>query len=99
LDKKEALAKEIRDIYKTRADLACEILSKSKLKFTRPDAPFYIFPNCETNSEQLAFDLLDRGVAITPGTAFGDYREFFRLSLTAPNDEIREGLERIVQSI
>lgn len=99
LDVKEKSAKRIRDIYKVRVDTACEMLSKTKLKFSKPDAPFYIFPYCATDSEKLAFDLLDKGVAITPGTAFGDYKEFFRLSLTIPDNEIKEGLEKIFRAL
>ena len=97
LEIKERISKEIREIYKKRADLACEILSKNKIKFSKPDAPFYIFPYCAQDSEKLALDMIDRGVAIAPGTAFGDYREFFRISLTLPNNEIREGLEKIAE--
>jgi len=99
LNKKEIIAKEIREIYKIRADLACKILSKTKLKFSKPDAPFYLFPYCATDSEKLAFGLLDKGIAITPGTAFGDYKEFFRISLTLPNDEIKKGLEKIAEAL
>jgi aspartate/methionine/tyrosine aminotransferase len=43
--------------------------------------------------------LLDKGVAIAPGTAFGDYREHFRISLTASRDEIKTGLEIIGEAL
>jgi len=39
--------------------------------------------------------LLEEGVAITPGSAFGDYKEYFRLSLTLPEEDIKQGLEKI----
>jgi aspartate/methionine/tyrosine aminotransferase len=38
-------------------------------------------------------------VAITPGTAFGDYLEHFRISLTAPEKEIAVGLEKICEAL
>jgi aspartate aminotransferase len=79
--------------------MAIEAFSKAGLKFSKPDAPFYMFPNCGKDSEKLAFALLDNGVAITPGTAFGDYREFFRMSLTMPDADVKEGLDRIVAAL
>jgi len=99
LELKDEISKKTREVYKERVGLACGILSESDLKFSRPDAPFYVFPYCARDSEQLAFDLLDKGVAIAPGTAFGDYREFFRISLTSPNAEIKKGLEMIVDAL
>ena len=78
---KERIVEEMREEYRRRVDLACSILSKSKMKFTRPDAPFYIFPKQDgLDSESFAFELLDKGVAVTPGTAFGKYKEHFRIS-------------------
>jgi aspartate aminotransferase len=96
---KERVSSHIREIYKKRAELAEKIFADSSLKFSKPDAPFYMFPYCAEDSEKLAFKLLDVGVAITPGTAFGSYREFFRISLTMPDHLVKEGLEKIVSSL
>ncbi len=95
LELKEKIAKEIREKYRKRADLAGKILAKTKLKFSFPEAPFYLFPKCFCDSEKLAFDLLDQDVAITPGSAFGNYKDYFRISLTLPEKELKEGLEKI----
>lgn len=96
LELRQKIADMIREDYRRRADLACKILSKTKMKFASPDAPFYVFPKYDNlNSESFALDLLDSGVAIAPGTAFGDYREYFRISLTVPEKEIELGLEKI----
>ena len=98
LELKDEIANEIRETYRRRAELASKILRKSTLKFSKPDAPFYIFPKCDIDSEKLALDLLENsGVAITPGSAFGDYREYFRLALTMPDAEMGKGLEVIVE--
>jgi aspartate aminotransferase len=51
------------------------------------------------DSEKFTLDLLDKGVAIAPGTSFGDYREHFRISLTAPNDQIETGLNKICEAL
>jgi len=100
LELKQKIAGGIREIYRRRADLACKVLSKTGLKFTKPDAPFYLFPKYDNmDSERFAFDLLDKGVAITPGTSFGDYREYFRIALTVPDEEIKLGLEKICEAL
>lgn len=100
LELRQKIAKEIRDDYQRRADLACNILSKTKMKFSRPDAPFYLFPKYDNlDSERFTFDLLDKGVAIAPGTAFGDYREYFRIALTVPEEEIELGLKKICEAL
>lgn len=97
LEHKDSIAKEIKEIYRKRAEMAEKILSKTKLRFAKPDAPFYLFPYCAKDSEKLALDLLEKGVAVAPGTAFGDYREYFRLALTMPDEEIKEGLEILAE--
>jgi aspartate/methionine/tyrosine aminotransferase len=83
-----------------RANAAYSVLSKSGMRFSRPDAPFYLFPKVDgLDSERFALDLLDRGVAVAPGTAFGDYREYFRIALTVGEDKIREGLEKLCEAL
>jgi aspartate aminotransferase len=100
LELRERIAAEIRERFRIRADLACNILSKTNMKFSRPDAPFYLFPKADgLDSEHFALDLLDHGVAIAPGTAFGDYREHFRIALSAPENDIEEGLGKICEAL
>jgi aspartate aminotransferase len=98
LDLKDDISTEMREVYRRRADLACQLLSNTKLKFTKPDAPFYLFPKCDVDSEEFAFELIDNGVAVVPGTAFGDYKNYFRISLTTPEDSIKTGLKKIAES-
>lgn len=100
LELRQEIVEKIREDYRRRADLACDILSKTKMQFSRPDAPFYVFPKYENlNSERFALNLLDSGVAIVPGTAFGDYREYFRIALTVPEEEIELGLKKICEAL
>jgi aspartate/methionine/tyrosine aminotransferase len=42
---------------------------------------------------------VNKGVAITPGTAFGDYIEYFRIALTLLGKEMKLGLKRIHQAL
>jgi len=100
LELRHEIIRIIREKYRKRAELACNILSKTDLKFSKPDAPFYLFPKLEgLDSEKFAFELLDRGVAIAPGTSFGDYREHFRLALTVSDDEVESGLKIISEAL
>jgi len=100
LELRVQIAERMREEYRRRADVACRYLSKTRLRFAKPDAPFYVFPKYDNlDSERFALDLLDQGVAVTPGTSFGDYREYFRIALTLPEQEISRGLDRICHGI
>lgn len=100
LEFRKRIAAEIRGQFRKRADLAVSILTKAKMKFSRPDAPFYLFPKVDgLDSERFALNLLDQGVAVAPGTAFGDYREYFRIALTVPEEDIKEGLGKLVEAL
>jgi len=99
LELRDQIIKTMRENYRKRAELAYKILSDTKLKFTKPEAPFYVFPKFDgLNSEVFTFNLLDKGVAVVPGTSFGDYPEHFRVSLTAPDDEVELGLKIIAEA-
>jgi aspartate aminotransferase len=100
LELKEELSTRIKMEYQERAKIASDILSKASLEFTEPEAPFYVFPRKRgLDSERFTLDLLDRGVAVAPGTSFGNYREHFRISLTAPRETIATGLHKICEAL
>jgi aspartate/methionine/tyrosine aminotransferase len=100
LELQKQLASKIKEEYEQRAKMASKTLSKAGFSFTKPEAPFYVFPKRSgLDSEKFTLDLLDKGVAIAPGTSFGDYREHFRISLTAPRNEIKKGLDIIGEAL
>lgn len=100
LELQSKIATNIKREYQERATMATKTLSKAGLSFTEPEAPFYVFPKRPgLDSERFTLDLLDKGVAVAPGTSFGDYREHFRISLTAPREEIKTGLETICEAL
>ncbi len=100
LEMQKQLATKIKEEYKERAIMASKTLAKAGFLFTKPEAPFYVFPKRPgLDSEKFTLDLLDKGVAVAPGTAFGDYREHFRISLTAPREEIKVALEKISEAL
>jgi aspartate aminotransferase len=99
LELHKQIASNIKAKYKERADLASTKLAQAGFKFTKPDAPFYVFPKLDgLDGEKFTLELLDKGVAVAPGTSFGDYREHFRISLTAPDDQIEVGLDKICEA-
>ncbi len=100
LEMRERLSSKIKQEYEERAKLASKTLTETGLLFSKPDAPFYVFPKRPgLDSEKFTLDLLDKGVAVAPGTAFGDYREHFRISLTVPRGDIKLGLEKISEAL
>ncbi len=100
LEMQKTLTTTIEKEYEERAKMASKTLTKAGLSFTKPEAPFYVFPKRKgLDSEKFTLDLLDEGVAVAPGTSFGDYREHFRISLTAPREEIKVGLEKISEAL
>ena len=100
LELQKPLAAKIKEEYEVRAKIASSTLSKAGFLFTKPEAPFYVFPKrAGLDSEKFTMSLLDKGVAVAPGTAFGDYREHFRISLTAPREEIKVALEKISEAV
>ncbi|HEX7482068.1 MAG TPA: pyridoxal phosphate-dependent aminotransferase [Candidatus Bathyarchaeia archaeon] len=93
------IASAIKAKYKLRANMASTKLSAAGFEFTKPEAPFYVFPKLDgLDSEKFTLDLLEKGVAVAPGTSFGDYREHFRISLTAPDADIKVALEKICEA-
>jgi len=100
LEIQNQLATKVKEEYQQRAEMASQTLARAGFLFTKPEAPFYIFPKrTGLNSEKFTLDLLDKGVAVAPGTAFGDYKEHFRISLTVPRDQIKQGLDIISEAL
>jgi aspartate aminotransferase len=68
-----------------------------------PDGAFYVFPDVSDtgmSGTELAQQCLQRGVAITPGVAFGDaWDTHVRLSFATSEERIRAGLERMAQAL
>ncbi len=100
----EALkCKEEADGYKKliaeRLEAACRELDGLPTRYHRPDGSFYIFPEVEVDGfDSVAFSwklLKEKGVCVVPGTAFGDYPAFMRLSACIDIPLIKEGIRRM----
>jgi aspartate aminotransferase len=86
-----------------KVELTCRELAKIDVSFHKPDGAFYVFPKAnKPNFDSLTFakKLLEQHrVSITPGQAFGDYPEFFRLAVSLPKAQIPDAIRAIGAAI
>ncbi len=82
-----------------RIDIACKELDEiDGVEYVRPEGAMYVFPRIKggrESGESFAQRLLDAGVSVAPGSLFGDYRDFFRISLGQREQVIVEGIRRL----
>ena len=90
---------DLRGIYQSRRDLACDFLSKKGFSFTAPRATFYLWartPEGHSSAQFAGRVLTETGVVLTPGNGFGIHGEgYFRISLTVNEERLQEALGRI----
>lgn len=102
----------MRKAFECRRDLIVELAKEIPgLEVNCPQGAFYLFPKCSgfygksyegktiNNSTDLAMFLLEEGhVATVGGDAFGD-PECFRMSYATSDDNIREAMRRIKETL
>jgi len=104
-----AVKKGIRDAQRNvnkilkKVELTCQELSKIDVSFYKPEGAFYVFPKANKpnfDSVKFAKYLLEKyHVSISPGQAFGNYPEFFRLAVSLPVAQIPEAVKAIGKAI
>lgn len=86
-------------IYQRRRDKVVKTLKKLGLKADLPKASLYVWakiPEGYTSVEFCTRLLDEASVVVTPGSGYGKYGEgYIRLSLTTPDDRVKEGLARL----
>jgi aspartate/methionine/tyrosine aminotransferase len=92
------------DAYQRRREIIVDGLNKLPgVHCLKPQGAFYAFPNIrETgkSSQEIANLLLDFGVALLPGSAFGKYGEgYLRLSYANSIPNIQRALERMEKAL
>jgi aspartate/methionine/tyrosine aminotransferase len=91
--------------FQRRRDLMVDGLNRIPgFRCARPDGSFYAFPNVEgtgMDERTMADRLLNEaGVAVLPGTAFGDAgKGYLRLAYTQSEAQLAKALERIGQFV
>ena len=92
----------INAVYQRRRDLVVDTLNAHGWDIEKPKATIYVWAAVpkKYNGSSGAFgaDLLEKtGVMVTPGRGYGQWGEgFFRISLTYPDDVLKEAMDRIV---
>jgi aspartate/methionine/tyrosine aminotransferase len=99
----QAVVEEMRDAYRTRRDVAVDVLSRAGVRHSVPGGAFYTMVDVSSlgSSTDAATTLLeDEHVAVVPGSAFGPGGEgWARVSLCCSDETMRVGLERIVRRL
>lgn len=82
---------------KKRLELISKRLRKMSLPFVEPDGAMYVYPKLRKGVDNdiiVVERLLDLGVAVAPGSGFGEsYREFIRISACQPTHILEKGLD------
>ena len=90
--------------YQQRIEILTEAFAASTecgLAPLRPQSGMFMLVDVSATGKtgaEFADALLDFGVAVMPGSSFGDQAgDFIRLSLTVADDDLREAAQRIVK--
>ncbi|MBI3842278.1 MAG: aminotransferase class I/II-fold pyridoxal phosphate-dependent enzyme [Thaumarchaeota archaeon] len=100
----KALEADTSDNTKTMKNRLGVVIQKAKtmrLDFEEPDGAMYLFArvrNDNFDGSDFANKLLDSGVAVAPGEAFGDYQNFLRISACQPEQTLIEGM-RVINKV
>ncbi len=101
IDMADELVPPINEVYRRRRDAVVDTLNGAGWSIEPPRATIYVWaavpPKYEGSSAAFAADLLEKsGVVVTPGLGYGECGEgYFRISLTYPDELLREALGRI----
>jgi len=95
-----AFSRERTLLFKDRRDRIAGVLTELGFHYRLPRASYYFWvriPESYDTSIDFSADLLEKtGLVVTPGVGYGPSGEgFFRISMTAPDARIDEGLERL----
>jgi aspartate aminotransferase len=98
LEADEEVRKNVAEM-RDRVEAVAEELDRiGSLEYVKPDGAMYFFPRLRKpgwSGSQFVERLLEKGVSVTPGLAFGAYDDFFRISLGQPKESIVEGVRRM----
>jgi len=104
LREQESFISYMNSIYQRRRDLVVDTLNQLGWRLEKPKGTFYVWapiPEEYPDSGTFATELLDKaGVVVTPGRGYGEAGEgYFRLSLTYPDERLKEAMERIATAL
>jgi aspartate aminotransferase len=89
-------------LIKRRLEIICNKLREMSLQFVEPDGAMYVYPKLGDGKRDVPIihKALDLGVAIAPGSGFGDcYCEFIRISACQPEDQLEKGMDLLKAAV
>jgi len=90
------------ETMKKRLSLITSRLKKMPVSFAEPEGAMYVFPRVDINAfnaDKFVENALDQGLALTPGSGFGGYPNFLRISAGQPEDVIEQGMDILQRSL
>jgi LL-diaminopimelate aminotransferase len=94
---------EMTAIYQRRRDLVVDALHQIGVEVEAPKGTIYVWapvPEGHTSASYCELLLEESGVVVSPGASYGPNGEgFFRISLTVPDERLREAVERLRSSV
>lgn len=92
---------EMREAYRRRRDAGMRVLDDAAVRYVRPGGAFYLMVDVSPAGPDFALQLLrERGVAVTPGEAFGaGGAGMVRVSLAAAEERVARGLELLAEQL
>ncbi len=101
-----AILQQRRDLFRQRRDYLLPALEQLGFRFPhRPEGAFYLYADCSAiapDSAILCEELLQQvGVAVTPGSDFGQYeaKGHLRFAYTQPLEQLQLGVARIASHL
>lgn len=95
-------AEQLAEVYRRRRDVVVEGLNKLGWKIEKPKATMYVWapvPAGETSYDFVARVIEAAGVAMTPGSGFGEAGEgFFRISLVKPEETLKQAIDQLAKA-
>ncbi|MEM2759976.1 MAG: aminotransferase class I/II-fold pyridoxal phosphate-dependent enzyme [Nitrososphaerales archaeon] len=90
------------EVMKKRLSLISNRLRKMPVSFVEPEGAMYVFARVDLdafNADEFSERVLEQGLALSPGSGFGNYPDFLRISAGQPEDVIEEGLDILQRAL
>ncbi len=95
---------EMKSAFDERRKMVVSRLQKIKgINCNNPQGAFYVFPSVKEtglSSEEAAYHFIGHGVAMVPGSAFGEYGEgYLRISYASSYEILEKAMDRIEKAV
>ncbi len=101
LEEEEQILGAVRATWKRRSLAGQAALRAAGFQFAAPQGGMYVFATHPKlrDADKLGERLLERGVAIAPGSGFGDYPRFVRLCLNQEPAVLEQAIRQLAEAI